>query len=204
MKEEPSRSALSRCQQFEIFKKTSRKSSEDFHGTTCFQSLAVKIKAVRGENWGETLDPSSARFGDQRARTRDEWIVPRPWCGHMVPHLGWRGDLQWDLLRIPSAGHGAWNMGFAINSASCVLFFFVLFLLSYLFLFTFCLVRAWLYQPRPHLLQHCCEPVTNETAKSNALDSPVLLQVCQILQWLIRVCAVLEFFQLLLWIFKWV
>lgn len=59
--------------------------------------------------------------------------------------------------------------------------FFVWFLLSYLFLFTFCLLRAWLNQPRLHLLQRCCEPVTDETAKSNALNSPVLLQVCQIL-----------------------
>lgn len=113
---------------------------------------------------------------------------------------GLERDLQRDFMRTPSSGHGVWNRGFAVNSASYVLFFFVIFPLSHLF--TFCLVRAWLNRPRLHLLQHCCEPVTNETAKSNALNSPVLLKVCQILQRLIRVCAALEFLQLLLWIFK--
>lgn len=74
--------------------------------------------------------------------------------------------------------------------------FLALFLLSYLF--TFCLVKASLNQPRQHLVQHCCEPVTNETAQSSALNSSVLLQVCQTLQWLIRACTVLQLLQLLL------
>jgi len=160
----------------------------------CTERL-VKIKAVLGESWGEKLEITGQEPG-----TSD--------CPHALrwPYgfsPGQERGPQRHLMRTPSTGHGVSNVGFAVNSASYVCFFFVLFLLSYLFLFTFCLARAWLNQPRLHLPQHCCEPVTNETAKSNALNSPVLLQGCQILQWLKRECTDLEFLQLLLWIFKW-
>lgn len=69
--------------------------------------------------------------------------------------------------------------------------------LSYFFiLISVCLARAWINQPSLHLLQHLCEPVTNETAKANALNSLVLLQVCQALPWLIKAYVALELLQL--------
>lgn len=70
------------------------------------------------------------------------------------------------------------------------------FLSYFFFLISFRLARAWIDQPRLHLLQHLCEPVTDETAKTNALNSPVLPRVCQALQWLIKVYVALELLQL--------
>lgn len=59
--------------------------------------------------------------------------------------------------------------------------------LSYPSPFAFCLTRVWLSRPRLHILHHCWEPLSKEAAKSNALNRPMLVQVCQ--ERLIGPCA---------------
>lgn len=98
----------------------------------------------------------------------------------------------------------AWSLKHGVCCQLCFMCPFLFCLISsFLSLsLTFCLVRAWFNQPGLPLSPHCCESVTNETAKHKALNCLVLQEVCQILQWLIRVCAVLELLQLLLGILK--